>query len=1689
MNFLLAKNTENLFSRTQEIFKQPRNCGAWLYLILCLVTLLVPNLELQGAALPAGFSETDVPGPTGGGWNEAVGMTFDATGRTYVWEKAGRVWIKEYGSNTWSTLIDISEEVGDWGDYGLLGFALDPDFQANGNIYLMYEVDRHYLLNFGTPNYSSLSNSYNAATIGRITRYTARASDGFRTVDLISRRILLGENKGNGPPFLHDSHGVGSLVFGTDGTLLASVGDGASYTSDDVGSAPETYYAQALSDGIIKPKENVGAYRSQLVDSLSGKILRIDPATGDGIPSNPFYDAANPRAARSRVWALGVRNSYRMTLRPNTGSHFAADANPGILYIGEVGYNTWEELNVCAGPGKNFGWPVFEGIEVQSGYYNKSPQNQDAPNPQYPSAGCSQYFLFRDLVKQNSSAAANQPPFANPCNAGQRIPSSVPQFLQTTPAADWEHYTVLSRTWIYNASGVATPINIGATGAPVSGPQFGGNCSIGGVWYTGADFPAQYKNMYFHADYGEGWIKYWNFDANDKPLSVANFATAGGPIVCLASHPIDGGLYYITATTTIRKITYSSNGNVPPKAVAGANITYGPGPLSVQFTGNNSSDPEGQPLTYRWNFGDGTAASTAANPSHTFNAAAGVPTAYQVTLTVTDNVGQTSTATIIVSLNNTPPAVAITSPVDRSLYPMSSLSTYTLSANVSDNESADPLLKYEWKVFLHHNNHEHAEPIDTNHLTTAVITPIGCDGNIYYYRIELTVTDPAGLASTREVKIFPDCGVVDTAPTISQIADQNTFRGVPVGPLSFTVGDGQVAAGNLQFRALSSNPTLVPTNNIVFGGADSNKTVTVTPVPGIEGASTITIVVNDGPNDVTSSFVLTVAGAPPAPPSLVAAYGFNEGSGSSVADISGNGNSGTINAATWTNAGKFGSALVFNGSSSWVTINASQSLALKNGMTVEAWVYPTTLSGWRTIALQERPGGLAYSLYAYDNAPRPAGYINVGGSDISASGTAQPPLNAWTHLAMTYDGAALKMYVNGTLVKSTSVSGNIVSSTSPLRIGGNSLWGEYFSGRIDEVRIYNRALSVGEIQTDMTTAVDLIAVPNVVGQTQSAASGAITAAHLIVGTVTLASSASVPAGSVISQNPVAGSQVSSGSTVNLTVSSGPPPVVVPSVVGLTQVGATNALASSGLLVGATSFVTSSTVAAGNVISQSPVPGTQVAPASAVNLVISTGPPAPVTVPDVVGQTRQTATNTIIASGLVVGPITNAFSSTISIGLIISENPAAGTSVPTGSTVYLIVSSGPPPVTVPNLVGQTQGDALTTITNVGLLIGTTSMVSSTTVAQGLVISQLPTAGTQVANGSAVNLVISAGPPPPVTVPDVVGQTRQVATNNLINAGLVAGTISTASSTTVPAGAVISENPAAGSQVPGGSAVDLTISSGPPMVATPNVVGQTQPTAGNTITNAGLIVGTHSDGASSTIPVGSVMIQSPTAGVQVILGSAVNLTICTGAPPVLIAVDKLVFSDGNSTRTTAAFSTSGADRILVVFASSDGPTSGGQQVTITGAGLTWQLAKRSNVQAGSSEIWWAAAPSVLNNVTVKATQKSTGYHQSLTVVAFSGAKGVGASNVGSASTGAPSVTVTTTAAGSLVYGVGNDWDSATGRGLPTGQALAHQWVDTGVGDTFWVQATSSPVVTPSAVQIRDTSPTTDRWNLAGVEILGK
>lgn len=738
-----------------------------LYLLLSL--LISATLHAQ----PSGFTNVQI----GGTWDAAVGLTFSKDGnRIYVWEKAGKVWIVENGQKLPVPLIDISEEVGNWVDHGLLGFALDPNFDSNGYFYLLYVVDRHHLLYHGTGSYSASANEYNNATIGRLTRYTARSSDNRKTTDLSTRKILIGEAISSGIPILYMGHGVGSLVFGEDGSLLVSTGDAGSAGYVDTGYDPanpnDTYVPQALRDGIITERDNIGAHRAQQVNSLNGKILRIDPATGNGLSSNPFYNSSAPRSPASRVWALGFRNPFRFTIKPGSGGA----GNPGTLYIGDVGWYNYEEINVAPRPGMNFGWPIYEGLEQQEWHYHRLVYNtQTAQNPLYGQGSCTQpYFLYRELILP--PRRTTQPYFGNPCNWNVTIPaSSFRLFVHARPAFDWLHVQKGggSRTGTFTGED-ATVVNIGAANSPVSGPQFGGGSVTGGIWYTGNDFPAQYKNTYFFGDYVGGWIKSSTFDASDNPKSISNFVDNGAAVVAIATNPVSGGLYYINYAAQLRKISYGAGTNQPPKAVASADKLFGPSPLTVRFSSSGSSDPEGQALRYEWNFGDGTAFSTEANPSHTFNASG--LASYQVVLKVTDAGGLSTTTNLNISLNNTPPTVQITSPAASTKYPMTQSTVYKLTANVTDREHTAAQLKYEWQTELHHNTHTHPEAVDTNPSTSATITPVGCDGETYFYRINLKVTDAAGLSTATFVDLYPDCGTSSIRPVaISSPANNSSF--------------------------------------------------------------------------------------------------------------------------------------------------------------------------------------------------------------------------------------------------------------------------------------------------------------------------------------------------------------------------------------------------------------------------------------------------------------------------------------------------------------------------------------------------------------------------------------------------------------------------------------------------------------------------------------------------------------------------------------------------------------------------------------------------------------------------------------------------------------------------------------------------------------------------------------------------
>ncbi len=113
---------------------------------------------------------------------------------------------------------------------------------------------------------------------------------------------------------------------------------------------------------------------------------------------------------------------------------------------------------------------------------------------------------------------------------------------------------------------------------------------------------------------------------------------------------------------------------------------------------------------------------------------------------------------------------------------------------------------------------------------------------------------------------------------------------------------------------------------------------------------------------------------------------------------------------------------------------------------------------------------MVYGLYGDQAGGRPLGQVEIG-SERNAVGSAALPLNAWSHLAATFDGATVRLFVNGVQAGSLPFAGSMAASTGPLRLGGNGVWGEWFAGLIDEVRVYSRALTANEIQQDMQTPI------------------------------------------------------------------------------------------------------------------------------------------------------------------------------------------------------------------------------------------------------------------------------------------------------------------------------------------------------------------------------------------------------------------------------------------------------------------------------------------------------------------------------------------------------------------------------------------------------------------------------------------
>ncbi len=210
---------------------------------------------------------------------------------------------------------------------------------------------------------------------------------------------------------------------------------------------------------------------------------------------------------------------------------------------------------------------------------------------------------------------------------------------------------------------------------------------------------------------------------------------------------------------------------------------------------------------------------------------------------------------------------------------------------------------------------------------------------------------------------------------------------------------------------------------------------------------------------------------------------------------------------------------------------------------------------------------------------------------------------------------------------------------------------------------------------------------------------------------------------------------------------------------------------------------------------------------------------------------------------------------------------------------------------------------------------------------------------------------------------------------------------------------------------------------------------------------------------------------------------------------ISIDVSVNTHASSNGTTIkspAFSTSQSKEVVLAFISSDGPnTKNGQSFSsVTGAGLTWTLRQRSNTQAGTAEIWQAVTTTTLSNATVTATRSQGSYHGSIDVVSFAGADTTtnGAVASANASTGASTISLTTTRNNSWIWATGNDYDSASSHTVGSGQTMFDQYLDKTTGDSYWTQYQTNVTATSGTrVTLNNTAPTKDRWNFAAIEIL--
>jgi glucose/arabinose dehydrogenase len=582
-------------------------------------------------------------------------------------------------------------------------------------------------------------------------------------------------------------------------------------------------------------------------------------------------------------------------------------------------------------------------------------------------------------------------------------------------------------------------------------PHNGRDAAItGGFIYRGSQYPNQYYGSYFFADYTQNWIRRLTLDANANVTGVFNFeplnGVSDGPygdIVYLSEGP-DGAIYYVDlgysdvggvfGLSKIRRIRYVS-GNQPPIVSASAVPLSGLPPLSVSFSSAGSSDPEGQPLSFSWDLGDGST-SNEANPSHVYTQAG----QYTVRLTVSDGNQSTVAAPLTVVVGNRP-NVSILFPGNGALFRAGQSITFSGDA-VDAEDGGLPASAFSWQINLRHSEHVHPSipQVGIKEGMFAIPTS-GHDfsGDVYYEFI-LTVTDSTGLQSTASVTIYPEKVLLsfDSLPSGLNL----TIDGVP-RTTPFTLDTLMLFNHVVDAPQQMLGPVAYTFNSWSDGGAQQH--ILVAPTS-------------------PASHLATYTAAPVLPlPGLVARYAFEEATGSVTADLSGNNNSGTLSGGVSWTTGKFGTGINFGGASGEVVASDAPSLDLTGSFTLMAWVKPDTLAGFHTILIKESSATCGYWLQT--NGTQISSGFNAGSGCLDHQTTsANLATGNWYHIAAVLDRTAntFQIYLDGTSILAVPETAAPAPNTESLVLGRTHA-GEFWNGSLDDVRIYNRALTPAEI--------------------------------------------------------------------------------------------------------------------------------------------------------------------------------------------------------------------------------------------------------------------------------------------------------------------------------------------------------------------------------------------------------------------------------------------------------------------------------------------------------------------------------------------------------------------------------------------------------------------------------------------------